>query len=920
MADWKDEIRRRLASLDLSPTREAEIVEELSQHLQDRYHELRARGASDADACRATLAELDAADQVRTFRLRGASADGRSLTEGVRSVVARKTTRDPIGLGPGGRPMIATVWQDLRYAARTLRKTPGFTAVVVLTLALGIGATTAIFSVVNAVMLRPLPYANANQLVVIWGSLRRPGLEEIVVSAAEYSDFTVRMRAFSAIAAYDTVGLNLTGLPGNDGPERLQGAVTTASFFPLFRVSPILGRTMVPAEEQPGHEQVVVLSHALWQRRFQSDPGIVGRSLTLDGKQFEVVGVMPAGFRFPDDTTEIWKPLAFTADDLSENNRGSHTYTMLARLKPGVTLAAAQAEATSIAGRIAGEHASNYRSGFGATVRPLHEELVGSAGRPLWILLGAVGFVLLIACANVANLLLARSAARRKEMAIRTALGASRARVVGQLLTESLLLSICGGVAGLLAGVWGVDLLVALGPASIPRLSEISLDGRVIAFTSLVSVLTGVLFGLAPALQASRTFLSEHLKDGGRHSADAVSRGRVRSSLIVSEIALSLVLLIAAGLLVNSFARLQDVAPGFIADNVLTLRVALPTSKYTTFQKGETFFDRLFARVGVQPGVQAIAAINAVPFSGRGGDRSFTIEGRPIGPRDTSPDEQLRFVSAGYFRTLKIPLLAGREFTERDLVATPRVAVVNDALATKYWPAEEVLGKRVKFGSSTDNWYRIVGVVGNVKYRGLDVGEKPELYVPVLQPLFDDARMPAMDVVVRTASDPLNMVAAIRHEILAIDPDQPIADIQTMDQRISASLSSRRFNTILLGSFAALALALAAVGIYGLVAYSVAQRTHEIGVRVALGARHRDVLTLLVGEGMTLALAGAGVGLLAALALTRVMSSLLYGVSPTDPATFAAITAALALVALAASYVPARRAARVDPVTALRGE
>jgi putative ABC transport system permease protein len=418
----------------------------------------------------------------------------------------------------------------------------------------------------------------------------------------------------------------------------------------------------------------------------------------------------------------------------------------------------------------------------------------------------------------------------------------------------------------------------------------------------------------------SRTLLAEHLKDGGRSSAETGARGRVRSGLIVSEVALSLVLLIAAGLLIHSFARLQDVAPGFNAGNVLTMRIALPTSKYTTFQKGEAFFDRLTARIREQPGVHAVAAINAVPFSGRGGDRSFFIEGRPLGPREASPDEQLRFVSAGYFSTMEIPVVSGREFTERDRLDGPRVAVVNDALARKYWPGESAVGKRVEFIRNTNNWYQVAGVVGNVKYRGLDVAEKPEMYVPALQPLFPDARMPAMDVVVRTASDPRAMVLALRHEVLAIDPDQPIADVRTMEERINESLSSRRFNTMLLGSFAALALMLAGVGIYGLVAYSVTQRKHEIGVRVALGAQHSDVLALLVGEGMALVLLGAGVGLVAAFALTRVMSGLLFGVSATDPATFVAITAVLTAVALVASYIPARRATRVDPVVTLRGE
>ncbi|OLE82701.1 MAG: hypothetical protein AUF76_08515 [Acidobacteria bacterium 13_1_20CM_2_65_9] len=819
----------------------------------------------------------------------------------------------------------ADVGGDLRYACRALRRYPGFAAVVILTLALGIGANAAIFSVVNAVLLRPLPYDRDGRLVAVWGNLHKPGLEEIPGSAAEFVDYKARNRVFDAIAAHDTAGVNLTGF---EQPERVPGAVTTASLFSMLGESPALGRSFVAADEQPGRNHVVIVSHSLWQRRLGGDPHVVGRTMAVDGTNVEIVGVMRAGFAFPDDVTELWQPLAFTAEDVSEDQRGSHSYTIIGRLKPGATVSHARAEMKTLGEQMGAEHRNVYRAGFSASVRPLHEELVGNVGPALFVLLAGVGVVLVIACANVANLLLARATARQKEMAIRAALGAGRMRIVGQLLTESVLLGLCGGALGLLLAVWGVHGLVALAPPSIPRLNEIGVDGRVVSLTSLVSMLTGVLFGLVPALHASRHDVHETLKDGTRTAGDRGARGRVRHALVVSEVALSLILLIAAGLLINSFARVQDVHPGFNPDHVLTARLALPPSTYTTLEQGHGFVADLFARLAEAHGVVAAAAINAVPFSGRGGDRSFFVEGRPVAPGEPSPDEQVRFATAGYFTAMQIPIVRGREFTERDVDTAVHVAVVNDAFARKYWPApssvegpnESPLGKRVQFQQETTNRYEIVGVVGNVKHRALDVTEKPELYVPIFQPLFEGFRMPPMDLVVRTASDPVLFAPALREIVTALDRDQPISDVRTLEQRIGQSLASRRFNMLLLGLFAALALVLAAVGIYGVVAYTVTERTHEIGVRLALGAQPRDVLAMLVGQGMTLAAAGAAIGIVIAVALTRVMAGLLFGISPTDPATFGVITGVLALVALVACYLPARRATGVNPVTALRNE
>ena len=864
------------------------LPEEISQHLQDLYDELRAEGASDADARRAMEAELD-------------------------------------GMDRSSRPL-ADLGGDLRYAWRALRRYPSFAAVVILTLALGIGANAAIFSVVNAVVLRPLPYDRDGRLVAVWGNLHKPGLEEIPGSAAEFVDYRERSRVFDAIAAYDTLGVNLTGV---DQPERVAAAVTTASLFTMLGESAVLGRSLVAADEQPGRNRVTIVSHALWQRRFGGDRTIVGRTISVDGSTMEIVGVMRAGFAFPDDVTEMWMPLVLTADDISENQRGSHGYTIIGRVKPGATVAQAAAEMKTLGEQIGAEHRPIYRTGFSASVRPLRDELVGTVGPALFVLLAAVGAVLLIACANVANLLLARAAARQKEMAIRAALGAGRMRIVRQLLTESVVLGLCGGALGLLLAVWGVSGLIALAPPAIPRLTEIGVDGRVVSLTFVVSMLTGLFFGLVPALHAARHDVHETLKDGTRTSADGGARGGVRRALVVSEVALSLVLLIAAGLLINSFARVQEVDPGFNPDRVLTARLALAQSTYT-LEKGQRFMSDLFARLAAAPGVEAAAAINAVPFSGRGGDRSFFIEGRPVRPGDPSPDEQVRLVTAGYFSAMQIPMVRGREFTDRDVDAAQHVAVVNEAFARKYWPAvsgaerpapnESAIGKRVQFQQQTANRYEIVGIAGNVRHRALDVAEKPELYVPLFQPLFAGFRMPPMDLVVRTASDPTLFAPLLRDTVTALDRNQPLSEIRTMEQRIGQSLASRRFNMLLLGLFAALALLLAAVGIYGVVACSVTERTHEIGVRLALGAQPRDVLAMLVGQGMTLAAVGAGIGIVGAIALTRVMAGLLFGVSATDPVTFAVITGVLAVVALIACYVPARRATSVNPVTALRNE
>jgi putative ABC transport system permease protein len=855
-----------------------DMDEEIEQHLQDRYAELLTSGVAPDEAARLVR------EEIRGWTPRAGALDG--------------------------------VAGDVRYACRSLGKHPGFAIVVVLTLALGIGANAAIFSVVNAVLLRPLPYHDADRLVVIWGDLHRPGVNEIPTSAGEFADYRDRTHAFEHIAAYDTLGFNLTG--GGE-PERLEGAIVTASLFPLLGASAEVGRTFLNAEEQPGRDQVVVLAHALWVRRFNADPAIVGQMVAIDGKPAQVVGVMPARFRYPDPGVEIWKPILLDADALSEDNRGSHGYTAVARLKPGVTLARAQADLAAVTATFKSEHPGNYRSGFSARLRPLQDEIVGDTARPLLILLGAVAVVLLIACANVSNLLLARAASRRKEIALRTALGASRSRLVRQLLTESVLVAIVGGGIGLVLAAWGVDLLVASAPDTIPRLGEVGVDRRVVLFAAIVSLGTGLLLGIVPALRASGTPLSETLKDGGR-GGDRAAHGRAGRLLVIAEVALSLVLLVGAGLLIHSFARVQNVAPGFDSRDVLTMRLALPESRYSTFQKGEALFDELFAALRSRPDIRAVAAANALPFSGSGGSRTFHIEGRePKRPED-QPEEQLRIVTDGYFSTMKIPVVNGREFSDRDTLRGRRVALVNLALARKLWPGEDPIGKRVAFSRDEPQWYEIVGIVGNVKHRGLDAADRPELYVSYRQPLFASWTVRPMYLAVRTAGDPLPAAAAVRRELARVDRDQPVSDVRTMDERIGRSLAGRRFNMILLGVFAALALTLAAIGIYGVVAYSVTERTHEIGVRLALGAQRRDVMAMIVAQGMVMTAIGTAVGVVVALLLTRVMASLLFGVSAVDPVTFAAIPVLLGAVAFAACFVPARRATRVDPLVALRTE
>jgi len=823
------------------------------------------------------------------------------------------------------------MFQDLRYGVRMLLKSPVFTAVAVATLALGIGANTAIFSVVYAVLFRPLPFARPEQLVVVWETVLSRGNVEGTPSPPDFREWRDRAKSFQQMAAFYDTNFNLSG--GTD-PERLSGAVVSADLFPMLGVNAGLGRMFLPAEEQYGAHRVVVLSHTLWRRRFGGDVRLVGQNITLDDQQYTVVGVAPPGFNFADfmgagADAELWAPMAFAPGD-RQNTRGNHFLRVLARLKPGLTIAQAQVEMDAVAGQLAQEHQEN--SGLGARVVPLQDELVGGYRTGLLVLLGAVGFVLLIACANVANLLLARAATRRREFAIRSALGASRLRVVRQLLTESLLLSAAGGAVGMILAWWGVKLLLTLGPADLPRAAEISVDGSALAFTLLLSAGIGVIFGLLPARYTFKFDLSSAFKEGGRSATVGRQGWLLRRALVVTEVAMSLVLLIGAGLLAGSFWRLLRVDPGFNPEKLLTIQITLPETRYpkSAPHQAQAFYRQLVERLEALPGVRSAGATTSLPLAAGGWGKMLSIEGRPAPTSmEAVPVVQYRQVTPNYFATLGVPLLRGRFITERDAGDSPPVALINEEMARRFFPGEDPVGKRMWMGPPENllppgalppgysfPLLTIVGVVKDVKHLGLSRQVGPEVYIPHLQGSQETAR--GMFVAARTESDPLSFAAAVRREVAGLDKDQPIADLRTMEQRLAESLSSARFNMLLLSIFAGVALLLAAIGLYGVIAYMVEQRTHEIGIRIALGAHRRDVFRLIVGQGMRLAFGGIAIGLAAALGLTRLLSSLLYGVEATNPETFAAVALLLVAVALLACYLPARRAIKISPMAALR--
>jgi putative ABC transport system permease protein len=810
---------------------------------------------------------------------------------------------------------MGTLLQDVRFALRVLWKSRGFTAVAVVTLALGVGANTAIFSVVDAALLRPLPFKDPARLVHLWETTRRGDFNRREASYPDFLDWRREGTDFEAVAGYTPAFFTLAG---GDGPERVQGAAVTRNFFDTLGVKPARGRAFLEEEDTAGGPCAVMLSHGLWQRRYGGDEHVLGQTLSADGQSCTIVGVLPAGFSFASlGDADLWTPLAPSRQQ--EGARYWHWLQAIARLKPGVGVDAARSQMQTVAARIAADDPQSH-AGTGISVVPLQEEFVGRIRPILFALLGAVALVLLIACANVANLLLARSNTRRREMAVRAALGASRWRIARQLLTESVLLALAGGAAGLVLALWGVDLLVAAIPSSqlayMPYLRHLSLDKEILLFTFGLSLLTGVVFGLAPALSASRADLQGAMKEGVRGSGARRARG-VRELLVVSEVALSLVLLIGAGLLLKSLARMLSVDPGFKTENLLTMTVTLPPGTAADAQKAVVFYDSLLRRVSALPGVRGAAEVSNLPLSGDGGTGTPRVVGLPESATEGA-ESHLRTVSANYFDVMGVALLKGRAFDERDRSDAPPVILINQTLAARVFGGEDPLGRRVTFKFTADQPpFEIVGVVGDEKVTSLDARTTPVIYFPVSQG--PDGRM---SIVARTTAEPAAVAGGVRGVVRELDPEVPVFGVRTMGQLISDSRATfmRRYPAYLIGVFACVALLLAVVGIYGVISYAVTQRTRELAIRVALGARGRDVLRLVLRDGLLLALAGVGLGVCGALALTRLMSGLLYGVSATDPLTFVAVSLLLALVALAACLAPARRAAKVDPMAALRYE
>lgn len=806
-----------------------------------------------------------------------------------------------------------------RHALRQLLRRPGFAVVAVATLALGIGANTAIFSVVNTVLLRPLPYAQPERVVAVWNSF--DGREDYSLSAPELIDYRREIRSFEHLAAYEVTEANLTG----DGPpERLSIALVTANLFSALGVDAAVGRTFVADEDVPGRDDVVVLGHGLWQRRFGGDPSVVGRTMRLDGRSRRVVGVMPSTFRLPHDfeaenATQLWVPLALDLDDLG--GRGYHGLDAVARLRPGASLAEANAELRVVAQRWVDEGITDIED-FTTFAVPVEEEVVGEVRPALLVLFGAVGFILLIACANVANLLLVRGDERQKEIAVRAALGSGRRRIIGQLLAESILLAVLGGALGLILGYLGMEALVALDPPSIPRTSELGLDARVLAFTAVASLLTALLFGMVPALQASRPNLTLPLKEGAGGGTVNRRRQHFRRGLVIGEVALSVVLVVGAGLMIRSFWELRQIELGFRPESVLTMQLTLPAADYSETAGVTAFYRQLTERVDALPGVASAGAAALLPLLHTVGDWGIDIEGRV-----EEPDENLvgypQIVTPGYFETMGVRRVGGRFLAETDRADAVPVAVISRTMAETYWPGETAIGKRFRISREENDgpWFTVAGVAGDVRRNAVADEPLPTMYFPHAQfALAVGSTTAAMTLVLETASDPLAMVDAVREVVRSMDPILPISGVRSMEQVVNAALAEPRFIMLLLAIFAGVALTLGAIGIYGVVGYAVNRRTHEIGIRMALGAASGDVRRLVVGQGAMLAAIGVVLGSALALATTRALTGLLYGVSPADPATYVAVALLLGLVAVFASYVPARRATKIDPMRALRTE
>jgi putative ABC transport system permease protein len=804
---------------------------------------------------------------------------------------------------------MGTLMQDLKYGLRVLRKNPAFAAAAIIVLALGIGANTAIFSLVNAVLLRPLPLPESDRLMLVWHvppAKSFPGVTEFSVSPANYLDWQQHNHVFEQMTAFGRPSMNLTG---RAQPESLTAGAATADFFSVMKAPPILGRVFGAGEDQPGHDKVIVLGSAFWQTHFGSSSSALGQQLTLDGQAYTVIGVMPPTFDFPPNA-QVWVPLVWT--DKERAVRGDHNYIVGARLKPGVDIKQAQAEMDTISSRLQQQYPVD-DAGWGAVVVPLRENLVGDVRPALLVLLGAVAFVLLIACANVANLTLAKTWGRRKEIAIRTVLGASRMRVLRQILSETVLLSLAGGSLGVFLARAILSLIVANFSDDLPRFWEINVDGPVLAFTLAISIFTGLIAGLAPAWRLTKTNLNEAMKQGlGKTDSGG---NRMRGALVVSEVALSLVLLIGAGLLIRSLWNLRNVNPGFDARNVLTVKLTLPETKYKEPHQQVAFYNQVLERVRVLPGVESAGAISALPLTG-GSTQPFSIEGQPVLPMADQPEVPVREITPGYLRSMHVPLLNGRDITDADNADRPAVVLVSESFARRFWPHENPLGKHLTLTFYPGIAREIVGVVGDVKQAGLDRDMGRETIYNALAQM----RRTTFRLAIRTNVPPANLVSAVTAAVHQVDPDEPLLKVETMEDVVNASLFQQRFSMLLLAAFAGLALLLAAVGIYSVLAFAVRRRAREIGIRMAVGAQTRDVLRMVLYDGMKPTLLGVAIGLAGALALGRVMASLIYGVKATDPITFAAVSMLLAAATLFASMIPAWRATRVDPIKALRDE
>jgi putative ABC transport system permease protein len=866
---------------------EAELDEELRYHLESVAERLIASGMDPQEARREALRGFGGFEQKK------------------------EECRDAVGTR-----LIEDLWGDLRYGVRMMRKAPAFTTIAVVTLTLGIGANAAIFSIVNAVLLRPLPYKDPQRLVMVFAPDGH--YQDVPLGSAGFLELRNQNQSFQGVAAFFMHSVNLTG---RGEPEFLGGTLASSNLFTLLGIEPRYGRTFLQDEERPGNNRVVIISHRLWQRRFGSDQKIIGQSISLNDEPHTIVGVMPPGFQFPRkgdlwsawfaSEIDIYVPLALTPEQIS--NRKTLPIAVIARLKPQFSIEQARAEMNGFAARLQERYPS---SDGNRSIRlvTLQQSVVERARFALLVLLGAVGFVLLIACTNVANLLLVRAAARQKEIAIRAALGAGRRRVIRQLLTESMLLAVLSGSLALLLAYCGVVLLKTIIPEYLPRADEIGVDVWVFGFTLLISMLTGILFGAVPAFQASKLRLTDSLKEGNRVSGEG-SHNRLRNLLVVSEVALALVLLVGAGLILRSFIRLMNIDPGLNPHNALTVDITLPATKYDHTQQA-AFFHHVLARLRSIPGIQAAGAVYPLPLSTMEESMGFDIEGQPPSTHGEDHSAGPRGVGPDYFKAQGIPLLKGRDFRETDGIGSPPVVVINEVMARRYWPNQDPVARRIIFPyrGRPVSW-EIIGVVGSVRHMSLDVDLRPEIYVPYAQ-----YPLAFMTLVIRTDSDPLKFVESVRKQIQAVDKDQPISNINTMDALLARTVSQPRFNLILLAIFATLALLLAAVGIYGVMSYIVTQRTHEIGVRMALGAQTRDVIKLVVSQCLALILTGVAIGLLAAFGLTRLIKNLLFGIGATDPLTFSLIAIILIGVALLACYLPARRATKVDPIVALRQE